>query len=295
MTTADQGVVGTLPQRPLAATGRSLSVIGFGGIVVAGNSATEASAIVSEAIDRGVNYFDVAPSYGDAESVLGPALQPYRKKVFLACKTEKRDAKAAAEHLDKSLENLKTDYLDLYQLHALQDVENDVKAAFAPGGAMDVILRARESGKIRYLGFSAHTREAAIFALNEFPFDTILYPVNQACHHISQFDQAPLDLARAKGVAILALKSMAKAPWGNPHQVVAREEYPKCWYEPIVDRDAALRALRFTLAQPGVTAAIPPGDPRLFRMALDLAAQAVDGSLDDDQAFSAEKEVPIFA
>ncbi|MHB8971565.1 MAG: aldo/keto reductase [Pirellulaceae bacterium] len=119
---------------------------------------------VAEAVDRGVNYFDVAPYYGNAQERLGPALQSYREKCFLACKTLERDAAGAAKELQRSLKLLKTDYFDLYQLHALMDVD-EVEEAFGPGGAMETILKAQQDGKVRYIGFSAHSEEAAHAAM----------------------------------------------------------------------------------------------------------------------------------
>ena len=116
----------SLPQREYGKTGMKLSIIGFGGIVVKDTEQKHANRIVAEAFERGVNYFDVAPTYGDAELKLGPALEPYRKKVFLACKTTERQRGGASEELKESLKRLRTDYLNLYQLHAITDVQKDV-------------------------------------------------------------------------------------------------------------------------------------------------------------------------
>ncbi len=135
-----------LPQRAYGDTGQRLSIIGFGGIVVSGVEQEHANRVVAEAVEKGVNYFDVAPSYGDAEIKLGPALEPYRKNVFLACKTEHRTKEATAAELQESLKRLRTDYLDLYQLHAISDVRKDVDAVFAKGGAMEVFLEAKKAG-----------------------------------------------------------------------------------------------------------------------------------------------------
>lgn len=112
-----------------------LSIIGFGGIVVKDAEQQHANRVVAEAFEKGVNYFDVSPTYGDAELKLGPALEPYRKKVFLACKTGQRRREGASEELNESLKRLRTDYFDLYQLHSITDVKNDVDAVFAKGDA----------------------------------------------------------------------------------------------------------------------------------------------------------------
>lgn len=166
--------------RPYGTDGRELSVVGFGAIVVMNETPEDASTCVAWAIDQGVNYFDVAPSYGDAEIRLGPALEPFRKDVFLACKTAERSADKAHAELEQSLKNPRTDHVDLYQLHALTTTD-DIEQAFGPGGAMEVFVKVREEGKTRYLGFSAHNEEAALEALRRFPFDSVLFPLNFAC------------------------------------------------------------------------------------------------------------------
>src|SRR5210317_1391144 len=127
---------GKIEKRTLGRTGEMLSMIGFGGIVVNKATTAQAATRVKEAIDYGINYFDVAPSYGNAEEMLGPALEPYRKDVFLACKTQKRKADGAREELENSLKLLRTDHFDLYQLHAVTKPE-DVDTIFAEGGAME--------------------------------------------------------------------------------------------------------------------------------------------------------------
>jgi len=258
----------SLPQRPYGQTGVKLSIIGFGGIVVKDAEQQHANRVVAEAFERGVNYFDVAPTYGDAEVKLGPALKPYRKKVFLACKTTQRRREGAGEELKQSLARLHTDYLDLYQLHAITDVEKDVDAVFAKGGAMEVFIEAKKQGQVRYLGFSAHSEQAALAAIERYDFDSILFPVNFATFYKGSFGAKVIAAAKSRGMAILALKALARQRWpkGDP----SRKAYPKCWYQPLTERDEAKLGLTFTLSQP-VTAAIPPGEESLFRMALDLA------------------------
>ena len=256
-----------MEKRPYGKTGWDLSVLGFGGIIVMDVSPAEADQYVGEARDRGINYFDVAPSYGNAEQRLGPALKPYRDDVFLACKTGRRDAVGAQEELENSLRLMQTDHFDLYQLHAITSDE-DVQQAFGPGGAMETFIKAREQGKVKHLGFSAHSVHAALAAMSQFDFDSLLFPFNYVTYEQANFGPQVMEAAQAKGVARLALKGMARGPWrdGDPH----KSEYPKAWYEPLADRAEATMALRYTLSLP-ITAALPPGDIRLFRLALDIA------------------------
>jgi aryl-alcohol dehydrogenase-like predicted oxidoreductase len=257
-----------LPQRPYGRTDVKLSIIGLGGIVVKDAEQQHANRLVAEVIEKGVNYFDVAPSYGDAELKLGPALEPYRKKVFLACKTTERRREGAAKEFNASLKRLRTDYLDLYQLHAITDVAKDVDTAFARGGAMEVFIEAKKQGQIRYLGFSAHSEEAALAAMERYEFDSVLFPINFAAYYKGDFGPKVIGAAKSKGLARLALKALARQRW--PRNDPSRKKYRKCWYQPLSERREARLGLYFTLSQP-VTAAIPPGEESLFRMALDLA------------------------
>lgn len=245
-----------------------LSIIGFGGIVVVGQEQRDAGRDVALSVDRGVNYFDVAPSYGrgEAEIKLGPALKPYRNKVFLACKTQERTAEGARRELEQSLQRLHTDRFDLYQFHAVTSMK-DVDTILGPGGAAEAFLKAREQGKVRYLGASAHSTEAALALMDRFPLDSILFPVNYVCYAQGDFGPGILARAKEKGVARLALKAMAR----NRLERGAPRRYRKCWYEPLDEREIAAKALRFTLSE-DITAAIPPGDEQLYRLALDLAA-----------------------
>ncbi len=265
----------SIEKRPLGKTGVKLSIIGFGGIVVMNTEPSHASKIVEESVEKGINYFDVAPTYGDAELKLGPALKPFRKDCFLACKTTQRDKQGARRELDASLKRLKTGYFDLYQLHAITDVEKDVKAALAKDGAIQTFLEAKKAGIIRYIGFSAHSPQAAMAAIKEFDFHTILYPINFCCHFKGQFDQQVLIEAKKREMGILALKVLAKQKLQGKKRV-----FPRCWYEPVVDPELAELALNWTLSK-SVTAAVPPGEEKLFKMALQLAPNA--GKITDAQ------------
>jgi len=258
-------VPGKTEKRSLGKTGEMLSVIGFGGIVVTNATPAEASYMVRLAIDSGINYFDVAPSYGDAEIKLGPALEPYRKNVFLACKTTERTKTGARRELEQSLINLRTDHFDLYQHHAVTKIE-DVDILLGPGGAMETFLEARNEGKIRFIGFSAHSVQAAMAMMDRFDFDTILFPFNYATWYSGNFGPQVLAKAQEKKMGILALKAMAKGPWEKDAD---RSKYPKCWYEPLVTSEDIRQGLRFTLSHP-ITAAVPPGEAGLFKMALNL-------------------------
>ncbi|MCZ7637900.1 MAG: aldo/keto reductase [Verrucomicrobia bacterium] len=135
-----------LPRRVLGRTGAEISIIGFPGLALSRLSQEESNTAMRRAYDLGCNYFDVAPAYGDAEVKMGPALAGWRDKVFLSCKTKMRDAEGAREELERSLQRLKTDHFDLYQMHHIR-TPAEVKQALGPGGALETFLKARKRAK----------------------------------------------------------------------------------------------------------------------------------------------------
>jgi aryl-alcohol dehydrogenase-like predicted oxidoreductase len=259
-----------MEKRVLGRTGRRLSVIGFGGIVVRDVSPADADRWVARAIDRGINYFDVAPEYGNAEERLGPALEPYRNQVFLACKTGQRSAKEAEVELHRSLERLRTDHFDLYQFHGVCSVE-EAEQILARGGALELFIAARERGQIRHIGFSAHSEAAALRLLEAFSFDSMLLPVNLFCWRDGGFGSQACRAAQDTGTGILALKALAKRPLRDGEE----KKWPKCWYAPIDTLAEATAALAFTLSRP-VTAAVSPSHVELLWLACD-ALEALKG------------------
>lgn len=282
---------GPIARRPYR-DGVELSTIGFGGIVVIGLEQKHANHIVATSVERGVNYFDVAPSYGngEAEEKLGIALEPYRSEVFLACKTGRRDAEGAEEELEQSLRRLRTDHVDLYQFHAVSTME-EVEQLLGPGGAAEVFLKAREQGKVRFVGFSAHASLPALALLDRFACDSVLFPLNFVCWAQGDFGPRILQRAKEKGVARLALKAMAYTRWPEGGE----RTHPKCWYRPVADPELARQALRFTLSE-DITAAIPPGDEGLYRLALELASDLESlGPEEREQLLAGTEDLnPIF-
>ncbi|HUB31162.1 MAG TPA: aldo/keto reductase [Terracidiphilus sp.] len=272
-----------IARRTLGKTGEQLSIIGFGGIVVMNESNGEASNIVAEAVDRGINYFDVAPSYGNAQERLGPALAPYRKNCFLACKTEGRMKDDSRKQLEESLRLLKTDHVDLYQFHALTKMA-ELDKVLGPGGAMETMEAAKKEGKIRYIGFSVHSAETAVAAMDRYNFDTILFPLNWVLYTQAGFGPQILKKAQEKRMGILCLKSMAKTVW--PADEKQNHPEPKCWYQPAAFPQEASMGLRWTLNHP-ITAAIPPGDERYFRLAMDVAQSYKPLDASEEQALLA--------
>jgi aryl-alcohol dehydrogenase-like predicted oxidoreductase len=258
-----------IARRRLGKTDVHLSIIGMGGIVIMNSSPAASKNIVAEAVDRGINYFDVAPSYGDAQQLLGPALEPYRTKSFLACKTGKRDKAGSRAALEDSLRLLNTDHVDLYQFHALTKMA-ELDQVLGPNGAMETFEAARKEGKVRYIGFSAHSVETAVAAMDRYPFDTVLFPINWVLASQANFGPQVIQKAQEKGIGMLAIKSMSKTVW--PASEKKDHPHSKCWYEPAEFPNEASLGLRWTLGH-RITAAIPPGDEAYFRLAMDVAQQ----------------------
>ena len=255
----------SLQKRVLGRTGEKVSAIAFGGIMLNDNPQNFANEIIAKAWDLGVTYYDIAPGYGNAQQKMGPALKPYRNKSFLACKTGRRDAKAAEEELNDSLKKLQTDYFDLYQLHAINNVERDVEKAFAKGGAMEVLIKAKKEGKAKYLGFSAHSVAAALRALELYDFDTVMFPLNFAVWNAGEFGPQIYDVAQKRNLGIIELKAMALS-LNKPGQ----EKYDKnVWYQPVQEAETQAMALKFSLSK-NIATAIPPGKSTLFLRALEI-------------------------
>jgi len=187
------------------------------------------------------------------------ALAPYRKNCFLACKTEGRMKDDSRKQLEESLRLLKTDHVDLYQFHALTKM-TDLDRVLGPGGAMETMEAAKKEGKIRYIGFSVHSAETAVAAMDRYNFDTILFPLNFVLYTQAGFGPQILKKAQEKKMGILALKGMAKTVW--PENEKKDHPEPKCWYKPAAFPDEASMGLRWTLSHP-ITAAIPPDATRL--------------------------------
>ncbi|MCX6343929.1 MAG: aldo/keto reductase [Armatimonadetes bacterium] len=276
--------------RELGKTGRSLSVVGFGGLVVDKTEPAEAARIVAQAVERGITYFDVAPIYGEAQKMLGPALKPYRDQIFLSCKTTRRDRAGSQEELEESLRLAHTNHFDLYQIHAVQTVE-EVEQAFGPDGCMETFLAAREAGIFKHIGFSAHTEEAALALMDRFPFDSVMTPLNWACWHAGDYGKRIVERAKRDGLGILALKTLALRPWKDGEE----RTWPKCWYKPVETLEEAIAALNFTLSL-GVTCAISPSHEELLWLLCDAAEHVADLTLDEDAKLIARASelVPLF-
>lgn len=263
---------------PLGKTGINVSAVVFGGIINMNEMQQDSNENVAGAAAAGINYFDVAPTYGNSQERLGPALAPYRKNVYLACKTMARDAKGAKAEMEESLRLLQTDYFDVYQLHALS-TDADLDEAFGPGGAMETLVRAKQAGIIRHVGFSAHNEDVALKALTLYPFETVLFPMNWALGINRGWGDRLAALIEERGIGLLALKTLVRRKWREGEEKV----YPKSWCQPIYGNDAlGLAAMKYAVLK-GADTLVPPGDTEHLGFMLDHVHKAYSETLTEEE------------
>jgi len=229
-------VAGEIPLRTLGRTGLRVTMFGLGGYHAGLPEKEEESiAIIHRALDLGINFFDNADCYqeGRAEERMGKALEGRRQNIYLMTKVDQRDARGSREQLEKSLRRLRTDYLDIWQFHAVSGLQ-ELDIVFGPGGAMETAERARKEGKIRFIGLTGHFDPAVhLEAIKRHAFDTIQMPINVVDPHYRSFRNTVLDEAVKQNLGIIAMKSLG---FGNILSLgVAKvaEALPWTWSQPI--------------------------------------------------------------
>jgi len=246
----------------LGRTGHLSSVLIYGGAALADVDQDTADRSLQEALDAGVNHIDVAADYGDAEVRVGATLPTFRDRVFLATKTGRRDEEGAWAEINRSLERLSTDHVDLIQLHAVGDLA-DLDRATGPGGALAAAARARSEGLAGAVGITGHGTAAAathLEALRRYPFDTVLTPLNPVLWRDPAFRSAYgalVDEVRRQLVGLMTIKTVARRNWpddGRPYTT---------WYEPLDDAQQVRAAVSWVLAHEEVTGLAMVGDVRL--------------------------------
>jgi predicted aldo/keto reductase-like oxidoreductase len=229
-TMANQSSTLQVPRRPFGRTGEQISILGVGGYHLgAAKNQQTVNAMVGKAIDAGVNFFDNAWEYqdGDAEERLGIALAGKRDKVILMTKvcTHGRDKKVAMEQLEQSLRRLKTDHLDVWQIHEVV-YYNDPDLIFRPDGAIEALEQAKKDGKVRWVGFTGHKDPSIHLKMlaHDFPFDTIQMPLNCFDARFRSFQEHVLPEANRRGIAVLGMKSLGGSGEMVTHGGVTPEE-----------------------------------------------------------------------
>jgi aryl-alcohol dehydrogenase-like predicted oxidoreductase len=201
-----------LPKRPLGKTGVEVTILGLGGegALRTFGREDEAVSLIQRAIDLGVTYFESARAYSGSESYYGMALKERRRDIFLASKSHERTGDGALKHLETTLGAMKTDYLDLWMIHDVRTTK-DLDVIFGPKGASKAFEAAKRNKLARFVGISGHRNPTIISrALDLFPFDTVLMPVNPAEPHYWSFFTEVLPKAQGKGMGILGMKTLSR-------------------------------------------------------------------------------------
>ena len=201
-----------LPKRPLGKTGVEVTILGLGGegILRTFGQEKEAVALIQRAIDLGITYFESARAYSGSESYYGEALKEWRRDIFLASKSHERTGDGALKHLETTLSTMKTDYLDLWMVHDVRTTK-DLDVIFGPKGASRAFEAAKRNKLARFIGISGHRNPTIVSrALELFPFDTVLMPVNPAEPHYWSFLSEVLPKAQEKGMGILGMKTLSR-------------------------------------------------------------------------------------
>lgn len=280
--------------RRFGRTGHMSTIVIFGSFAVGLLDQKDADSVMEMVLAHGVNHIDVAPSYADAELRLGPWLETDRDQFFLGCKTQLRGKEEARVELHRSLERLRVDRFDLFQLHAVTTME-ELEACFAAGGSLEAIVEAREEGLTRFVGITGHGLQAPavqLEALDRFDFDSLLFTLNfkmWADEDYRRDASRLMKVAQERDIGTMVIKTWARGPWG--------EQKPRyhTWYEPFDEEGMIERALRFNLSQP-VTAAISAGDAHLLPMILDAAErfQPMDDAEQAALLATASEYEPLF-
>ena len=269
-----------MQQRRLGRLGHQSSVLIYGAAALGEVDQDTADASVQLALEAGINHFDVAASYGDAELRLGPWMGRIRDRIFLATKTGLRDRDAAWAQINQSLERLQTDRLDLIQVHAVGDPE-ELDLVTRPGGSLEAVVRARDEGLAGAVGITGHGHQAPathLEALRRFPFDTVLSPINyvlaQDPAYLADY-QALVAEVQAQDAGLMIIKSVARRNWPSEP---AEHDYGT-WYEPFDDQARISAAVAWVLSHPEVTGIATPGDVRLLALVVEAERRLPEADL----------------
>ena len=238
-----------IAKQPFGPTGHMSTRTLFGAAALWQVTQEEADRTLGVLLEYGVNHIDTAASYGDAELRIGPWMERYRQHFFLATKTEQRTYQGARDELRRSLERLRVDHVDLWQMHVLVDPD-DWETAMGPGGALEAFIEARERGLARFLGVTGHGLTVAAMhkrSLERFDFDSVLLPYNYPLIQNHQYAADLEDLVtmcKERNVAVQIIKSICCRPWGDRPQTRAT------WYEPLEDQADIDRAVHWVLGRP---------------------------------------------
>lgn len=272
------------------------SVVMFGAASLGAVTQEEADASIRYALDHGINHFDTAASYGDAEMRMGPIISQVRDRIFLATKTGERSKEAAKAEIHRSLERMKVDSVDLLQLHAVGTIE-ELNLCTSKNGSLEAALEAKGEGLVKEIGITGHGHEAPIAhleALKRYPFATILLPLNYYMYSLPEYREsfdALMEEAAKQQAAVRVIKAIAKKPWSP--------EEPKryaTWYEPFDQQRLIDACITFILSFPGLAGFASAGDIHIFPKIVNSVEQYGRMSLEEAKSVlsSVEDYTTIF-
>ncbi len=266
----------------------------FGAVAVGSVTQEEANKTLEVLLEYGINHIDVAHSYGDAELRIGPWMKEHRDDFFLATKTEQRTRDGAWRELEQSLERMRVDTIDMWQMHLLIDPDQ-WETAMGPGGALEAFIEARDQGIVQYLGVTGHevvVPKMHLRSLERFDFDAVLlpynYPMMQNPDYAAAFEQL-VGVCQDRDVAVQTIKSLARRRWGE------HERNRATWYQPLEEQAAIDKAVHWVLGDPRVFLNTT-GDIHLLPKILDAATRFESRPSDEEmEALAAEKDMaPLF-
>lgn len=264
-----------IEKRPFGRTGHQSSAVLFGAAALGRVDQATADRVLDLLLEHGVNHIDTAAAYGDSELRVGAWMPRHRDDFFLATKTRERSYEGAREGLARSLERLRTDRVDLFQLHALIHPD-EWEQALGPGGALEAAVEAREQGLVRFIGVTGHGWSVAAMhrrSLERFDFDSVLMPWNWLCASREVYARdfhATVALCRERNVAVQTIKALARGPWA-----AGAQPNRSTWYEPLEAEDDIRMAVHWLLAQPGLFLN-SVGDVGLLPSVLRAAGQPIE-------------------
>jgi aryl-alcohol dehydrogenase-like predicted oxidoreductase len=283
-----------IEQRPFGRTGHMSTCTLFGAAALGRVTQAEADRTMELLLAQGVNHIDTANSYGESEKRLGPWTGRYRDKFFLATKTEERTYQKAKEHLHRSLDLLRTDHVDLWQMHILVRPD-EWEVAMEPGGALEAFIEAKEQGLTRFIGVTGHYTVVGWMhkrSLERYDFDSVLLPYNYAMMQNATYRadfEALMQICAARNVAVQTIKSCTRGPWPTEQRSAAT------WYEPFTDQAEIDLAVHWVLRRPGIFLNTP-GDIHLLPKVLDAASRFQPGPQAElEPLIEALAPTPLFA
>ena len=261
-----------MEHRRLGRLGRENGVLIFGGAALGEVTEEAADTAIGQALDAGVDHFDTAADYGESEVHYGRWMPEIRDRIFLSTKTGDREGDAARRSIERSLERLRVDYVDLIQLHAVCDPE-DLDRATGPGGALEAAIQAKEEGLVGAVGITGHGHEAPathLEALSRYPFDTVLTPWNYILSTDEDYRrdyEALVQEIKRQDAGLMTIKTVSRRNW--PHGDPTGDQKYATWYEPFDSQEHIDAAVSFVLSYEEITGIAMVGDVTLAPMMLE--------------------------